>query len=282
MIPPSFSDLGKATNDLLGKDYPSGSAKLEVNTTTANGIKFTVTGTKDNKSGFIASDLKAKYADKARGLTFTETWSTANVLGATLELQDSIAKGLKLEANGTILPEKGTKNAKAGFEYKQEYIFTRGSLDLFKGPTLSGDAVIGADGYVVGAEFGYDVSEAKITKYAGALGYIAPLYTIQLLAANKASVFSASYYHKVNAQVEAGAKASWNKSDAGVGIEVGTKYQLDKTAFIKAKVDNKGILGLGYTQTLIDGVKIAFGGLFDTTRLQNDAHKVGVSFTFEA
>ena len=37
-VPPSFSDLGKPANDLLGKDYPIGSAKLEVNTTTPNGI----------------------------------------------------------------------------------------------------------------------------------------------------------------------------------------------------------------------------------------------------
>lgn len=38
---PAFSDIGKATNDLLGKDYPIGAAKLEVNTTTANGIVST-------------------------------------------------------------------------------------------------------------------------------------------------------------------------------------------------------------------------------------------------
>jgi voltage-dependent anion channel protein 2 len=37
-VPPSFSDIGKPANDLLGKDYPVGTAKLEVNTTTSNGI----------------------------------------------------------------------------------------------------------------------------------------------------------------------------------------------------------------------------------------------------
>lgn len=35
---PSYSDLGKAAKDLLGKDYPTGSTKLELNTTTASGI----------------------------------------------------------------------------------------------------------------------------------------------------------------------------------------------------------------------------------------------------
>lgn len=36
-----------------------------------------------------------------------------------------------------------SKNVKFGAEYKQDFLFTRTSLDLFKGPTLSGDAVIG-------------------------------------------------------------------------------------------------------------------------------------------
>lgn len=66
-IPPCFSDLGKPANDLFKKDFPTGATLLEVNTTTPNGIKFTVTGNKDNKSGAIQSDVKAKYTDKARG-----------------------------------------------------------------------------------------------------------------------------------------------------------------------------------------------------------------------
>ena len=79
----------------------------------------------------------------SKGLTFTETWTTSNVLSAQLELENSIAQGLKIDLNGSLLPEKGTKNAKAGVEYKQDYVFTRSSLDLFKGPTLFADAVIG-------------------------------------------------------------------------------------------------------------------------------------------
>ncbi|KAJ3303497.1 Mitochondrial porin [Kappamyces sp. JEL0829] len=283
MIPPHFGDLGKPANDLLGKDFPIGSAKLEVNTTTPNGIKFTINGNKDNKTGAIASDVKAKYSDKAKGLTFTETWTSTNVLGAQLELENTIAQGLKLDLNGTLLPEKGTKNAKAAVEYKQDYVFTRSSLDLLKGPTLFADAVVGTDGYIAGGDVAYDVSEARVTKYGAALGYIAPLYSVSLLASNKFSLFTASYYQKVNADVETAAKAAWNKAlpESSVGIEVGTKVILDKASFFKAKVDNQGRLGLGYTHILRTGIKVAVGGLFDTTRLAQDAHKVGVQFTFE-
>ncbi|KAJ3360597.1 Mitochondrial porin [Kappamyces sp. JEL0680] len=252
MIPPHFGDLGKPANDLLGKDFPIGSAKLEVNTTTPNGIKFTINGNKDNKTGAIASDVKAKYSDKAKGASFFGAHSR-------------------------------TKNAKAAVEYKQDYVFTRSSLDLLKGPTLFADAVVGTDGYIAGGDVAYDVSEARVTKYGAALGYIAPLYSVSLLASNKFSLFTASYYQKVNADVETAAKAAWNKAlpESSVGIEVGTKVILDKASFFKAKVDNQGRLGLGYTHILRTGIKVAVGGLFDTTRLAQDAHKVGVQFTFE-
>jgi voltage-dependent anion channel protein 2 len=35
---PSYSDIGKAAKDLLGKDYPVGSAKMEFSTTSASGV----------------------------------------------------------------------------------------------------------------------------------------------------------------------------------------------------------------------------------------------------
>ena len=38
MTVPSYADIGKAAKDLLGKDYPTGSTKLELNTLTASGL----------------------------------------------------------------------------------------------------------------------------------------------------------------------------------------------------------------------------------------------------
>jgi hypothetical protein len=63
-----------------------------------------VTGTKDNKTAVISSELKAKYANKARGLTLTETWNTANVLGTTIELKDTLVSGLTLNLNAHLHP----------------------------------------------------------------------------------------------------------------------------------------------------------------------------------
>jgi voltage-dependent anion channel protein 2 len=103
------------------------------------------------------------------------------------------------------------------------------------------------------------------------------------------STFSASYYHKVSKDVEAGAKAIYDTKSTlnGVAIEVGAKTYLDNAAFIKTKINNSGVLCLGYTQALRPGVKAAFGLALDTTRINDPtagqaAHKVGASFTFNS
>jgi len=282
-VPVAYSDVGKSVNDLLGKDYPTGAVKLEVKTTAANGVTFTVNGAKDNKSGGIAGELKTKWADKAKGLTVTESWTTGNVLSASVELQDTITSGLKLSLDAALLPAIGQRNAKVGYEYKQDYIYTRASLDLFKGPTLFSDAVVGSDGFLVGGEVAYDIHEAKVTKSNVAFGYTAKDYALALTASNAFSLYSAAYYHRVSADVEAGAKATWDSKAEGsaVGLEVGSKYVLDRDSFVKAKINNGGILGLGYTQTLRPGVKLTLAGSFDTARLQENVHKLGVSFTLE-
>ncbi|KAJ3136981.1 Mitochondrial porin [Physocladia obscura] len=284
MSVPHYGDFGKSLNDLLNKDYPVGSAKLEVNTTTSNGIKFTVTGNKDNKTGNIVSELKTKYSDKARGLTVTEHWNAANVIGAQVELQDAIAAGVKLDVSGSIHPSNGAKNAKAVVEFKQANVFTRSSVDLFSkaGPTIHTDAVVGSDGFILGGDVAYNVNDATIHRYNLATGYATSEYQVGIHATGKFSHFTAFYFHKVNKQVDAGAKAIWNKaaSDA-VSIEVGTKYTLDNQTFVKAKIDNVGRLGLGYTQILRPGVKLALGGSFDTTRLHENVHRVGLSFILE-
>ena len=93
---------------------------------------------------------------------------------------------------------------------------------------------IGVDTSIPVAAAGYDVQKAAITNYSAAIGYINPQYTASITATNNLSVFSAAYYHKVNSQVEAGAKAVYDsKSGNQVGLEVASKYRLDPVSFAK-------------------------------------------------
>ncbi|KAJ3224014.1 Mitochondrial porin [Clydaea vesicula] len=281
-VPPNFADVSKLSNDLFNKDFPIGSTKLDLKTYASNGVNFTAVGTKDNKSGQITSELQTKFTDKQRGLILTESWNTANVLGTTIEVADTLAKGLKLTLNGQLHPAVGKKSAKAGFEFKQANIFTRAYVDLFKGPTIATDAVVGNADVLFGADVNYDVTDAKVNKFNTIVAHTTRDYTISAGATNMFGLFSFSYFHRVQPGLEAGARAHWNKStDSAVSLEVGAKYALDLDSFVKAKINNIGVLGLGYSQKLRPGVKVGFGGSFDTTRLNENAHKVGLSFTFE-
>ncbi|KAG0234837.1 Mitochondrial porin [Mortierella sp. GBA43] len=257
-VPVPFADLGKATNDLLGKDYPVGHTKLELKTVAPNGVTFNVLGNQDTKTGHISGELKTKYVDYKNGLTVTEAWTTHNHLTTQIEIENKVAKGLKLDVTGGFYPHEGKKSAKIGVLYKQLGVNSRAYLDVFKGPTVTTDVVVSREGFVAGGEVAYDFTGSYITRFAAVAGYTAPEYSVALHANNSFKVFSASYYH------------------------LGAKLYLDRDAFVKAKVNNAGILGLGYTQALRKGIKVSVGGLLDTTKLDQAAHKVGVSFVFEA
>ncbi|KAF8252916.1 hypothetical protein K440DRAFT_652349 [Wilcoxina mikolae CBS 423.85] len=286
MAPPAFADIAKSSNDLLTRDfYHTASANLEVKSKAPNGVAFTVKGKSDHKTGAIAGQIEAKYTDKPTGLTLTQAWTTFNALDTKIELDNTIANGLKAEVLTQFLPASKGKGAKLNLHFRQPLFHARAFFDLLKGPSFNGDAVIGHDGFLAGAEVGYDVDGGKITKYSAAVGYSVPEYTAAVTATNNLSVFATSYYHRVNAQVEAGAKATWDAKGgnaSGVGLEIASKYKLDSNAFVKAKINNQGIAALAYSQLLRPGVTLGLGASIDTQRLAEPAHKVGLNFVFES
>jgi len=292
-VPPSWKDLGKASNDLLTKDFPTTSQSLEIKTRAPNNVLFKVAGARDNKSQVIAGDIEGKWADPKNGINFTQTWTTKNQLKSLLELENQIAKGLKFDLNTVLEPDTAAKNALIGAHFKQPGFHLRGICNVFKGPAFTADAVVGRDGFLVGGETTYDVRDGQIKGYNAAVGYSTPDYAVTVHGLQKLTTFSASYYHKVNADVEAGAKAIYNSKapTSNVGIEVGVKSYLDQAAFVKAKINNAGILLLGYTQLLRPGVKGSFGVALDTQKLSSGgldekatgpAHNIGFSLTFDA
>ncbi|KAF5369422.1 hypothetical protein D9758_002606 [Tetrapyrgos nigripes] len=283
-VPPSWKDLGKASKDLLDKDYPFSSNSIEVNTK-ANDVAFKVTG--NDAGGNPSGELEAKFNNKKHGFAVTQTWTTSNFLKSNFELENVFAKGTKVELNTVLQPEKQTKSALVQTTYKQSGFNVHSALDVFKGPTFTADAVFGRDGFLVGGEASYDVTGGNIARWAAAVGYNAPEYAVTIHGLNNFKKFSASYYHRVNPDVEAGAKAVYDSkaTTGGVALEVGAKTYLDPSSFVKTKISNTGVLALGYTQALRPGVKVSLGLAVDTQKLNTisptgPAHKIGASFVF--
>jgi voltage-dependent anion channel protein 2 len=172
------------------------------------------------------------------GISITQSWNTANLLATKVELNDTFASGLKAEVFSNFAPNAGNKGQKLNLHFKQPNIHGRAFVDYSPAGAIGAiaDAVVAHDGFVVGGEVGYDVQKAAITKYSAALGYTTPLYNAAVTATNSLSVFTASYYQRVNPAVEAGAKATWDsKSGSNVGFEVAAKYKLDPLSFTKVR-----------------------------------------------
>ncbi|KAJ2785359.1 Mitochondrial porin [Coemansia javaensis] len=283
MIPPNYSDICKPVNDLFSKDYPFGALRLEVNTNTANGIKFTVNGAQDIKTGSIVSELKAKYADKVSGLTYTESWNTANLVSGQVEIANRFAKGLKVELSGSAGLSSSKRSLRSKIQYQQDNLFARINVDALS-PSATADVTVSREGALAGAELAYDLNSGAVTKTNSTIGYAGPDYQITLQGNNSLNLFQVAFFHRVSKEVEAGARAvyDYKNPEGGVSAELGAKYVLDKTAHLKAKVDNAGRFGVSFTQALRPGVKLSLAGLFDTTRLQENAHKMGAAITFEA
>ncbi|KAF2127234.1 hypothetical protein P153DRAFT_344679 [Dothidotthia symphoricarpi CBS 119687] len=281
--PPAFSDIAKASNDLINKDfYHTAAAALEVKLKAPNGVNFTAKGTSPH-SGPVTSSLEGKKA-LSNGIAITQSWNTANLLATKVELTDTFASGLKTEVLSNFNPAAGNKGQKLNLLFKQPNFHGRVFADYSATGAIGAlaDAVISHEGFVVGGEVGYDVQKAAITKYSAALGYTTPLYNAAVTATNSLSVFSASYYQKVNTAVEAGAKATWDsKSGSNVGLELAAKYKVDPLSFAKAKINNLGIASLAYNTKVNSGLTFGIGGSFDTQKLNEAGHKLGTSFTFE-
>ncbi|CAI6338629.1 unnamed protein product [Periconia digitata] len=281
--PPAFSDIAKASNDLINKDfYHNAAAALEVKLRAPNGVNFTAKGTSAH-DGPVTSSLEGKKA-LSNGIAITQSWNTANLLSTKVELNDTLASGLKTELLSNFNPAAGNKGQKLNFLFKQNNFHGRvfGDLQASGAVSAVADAVLSHEGFLVGGEVGYDVQKASITKYSAAVGYTTPVYNAAITATNSLSVFTAAYYQKVNAAVEAGAKASWDsKSNSAVGLELAAKYKIDPASFAKAKINNLGIASLAYNTKVNSGLTFGVGGSFDTQKLNEAGHKLGTSFTFE-
>jgi voltage-dependent anion channel protein 2 len=121
-------------------------------------------------------------------------------------------------------PELPLTSSRQVFDQSSLYCFLTIML-LVQGPTVTADTVIGRDGFLLGAEASYNVTEGKISHYSAATGYNAPEYAVTLHALSNLRNFHASYYHRVSPDVEAGAKAVYDtKATApSVALEVGAK-----------------------------------------------------------
>lgn len=70
---------------------------------------------------------------------------------------------------------------------------------------------------------------------------------------NNGKEFGGSFYQRCNNRLETGIQLSWTAGKNETFFGIAAKYDLDKDASIRAKVNNSSLIGLAYQQKLRDG-----------------------------
>jgi len=280
MIPPKYSDLGKAAKDLFDKGYNYGFAKVDLKTTANNGVAFTTKGASSLESGTIDGSLETKYKPSGGIFTLTEKWSTDNKLTTEVSVEDQVIVGSKLTINTAFSPNSGKKSGSLKTAYQRDNVNMTLDTDFnLAGPTLQGSSVFGYEGWLAGYQFAFDTSSKALTKSNFALGYTGDDMQV-LCNVNDASTFSGLVYQKVKNGVQLGVQLSWDKGQSATRFGVATKYSLDADSSVNAKVNNAGQIGLGYSHTLRDGITLTLSSLLNGTKLNEGGHKLGVGVEF--
>jgi len=290
-IPPTFSDLGKTARDLLSKDYNFGSWKLNATTRSSSGVEFKVEGSQCHDTGASFGQLETKHGWKEHGLSISEKWNTDNVITTEVTLEDQLIKGLKLGVETGLSPVSDKKSAKLKFSLKNETIHAAVDTELtpavgqqggvFGSANTTAAAVVGYGGWIGGVQLGADVLRSKLTRNAFAIGFTGPDFIIHTFV-NNCEEYGGSVHHKISPRLEAGVTLSWLQTSGRTRFAVGTKYQLEKDAHLKAKLTSESHLGLAFVQTLRPGIKLTLSTLIDGRNFAHGGHKVGLGFDMEA
>jgi len=278
--PVKFDDLGKDAKDLLNKNFHFGVIKLEGKTSSSSGVEFTTDGVHNTETGNVGGGLETKF--KAKDFTFTEKWTTDNLITTNLSIEDKLVKGLKTDFDCSFAPSTGKKSAKVKSAYKQDFFHSTHDIDLdFAGPTFHGSAVAGYKGVLLGAQASYDTGNSKMTTNSFSLAYHGGDFKVHSGIVDFSKYFG-SVYHKVNKSLGAAASLTWANGGASPSLTVGAQYALDANSFYKAKIDNNLRLGLSYVTKLQEGVQVTLSTLVNAKDLNGGGHKLGLSLNLSA
>jgi len=282
MAPPSYADLGKSSRDVFSKGFHFGVMKLNVKTKTEQGVEFSSEGSSNMDTNKVAGSLETKYKCSKYGMTFTEKWTTDNNLTAKVDVQDQMVKGLKLTFDSAFSPQTGAKSGKVKAEYKHDMCTANADVDLnMGGPMVNAAAVVGHNGWLAGYQMAFDSSKSKITKNNFGVGYSVGDFVVHTNV-NDGQTFGANVFQRVNRDLETGINLGWSSSSNATNFGVACKYNLDRDASIRAKINNSSQIGLGYQQKLRDGVTLTLSTLIDGKNFNQGGHKVGANLELSA
>lgn len=280
--PPLFKDLGKSARDIFDKGYDYPKVKLSLKTKTESGVEFDTKGSHDLDTWRTCGSVETKLKFPEHGVTLSEQWNTKAELDTELTYEPCKVKGLKLSLSSSFFPSTGNKSAKLKANYIREYFSGDAEVDMqMIGPVVGGSAVLMYNGWYAGCKMTYNSATAKLSDNIGAFGYQGKDFTVHASLAN-VSDCTTSVYHKVSNKTEVGLNTTYNLQTSNAAVGLVGKYTMNDGAQMKAKVNNQGQVGIGYSQNLRDGVKLSLSALVEGKQINTGGgHKLGLALDFE-
>jgi len=100
-----------------------------------------------------------------------------------------------------------------------------------------------------------------------------------------------SLFHKANDQIDLGFEIGKPMSTGGgeggeeqqseLNVGLGMIYHLEADALIRAKINNKVEVGLGYQQKLREGITMSISTVIDGMNITDGNHKFGVGLSLQ-
>jgi len=281
-----FSDLGKASNDLLTKDFPT-KFEAKVETKGADCNKLIAKVSRDAK-GNVAGSLNPKFSLQSPALDVSTTVSTDKSVNTELTLQKVNVEGLKIKLNASSPAfDAITKSPSlsASFDYKREKLALATKVNIItpKDNSLKASLVLAANENIsVGTEAEYTLGGSPQNKFFN----LAVLYkkgqaeSLFYRKFGASTVYGWSYHFKARSDLSFASDLSFDasKDKAEPQLHVGIKTATGNNSTLKTKFGTNGRVAFSYATTLNDFSKLTLG--LDVNAADTSDHKLGASFNF--
>lgn len=312
---PSYDELGKDCRDLFDKGYNLEKFVINVKNKTCHGVEITTKGVHKNEDKKATGEVCAKIGYPfpfLQGLTTQHKWDTENNFKNEVTLQD-VYPGLKLSTEVVLKEDKMEATGAVKVQYKHPFFTLDGAFDnTGQGGQRGGDS--GGDGGEEGGEGGgggggssggedakqlikgslvagyaglmgaykidYDTGSGEISGQNFGFAYRKKDYEFHLAYKNgEKSSWEGFFHHKLSREVQLGAKAKYG--DDGTEYGIAGRYMFSGYGHaLRARVNNKSLLGVGIECTVVPGFQVFAAGEADLTKFSEGGHKIGFGMEF--
>jgi len=265
----AFKDLGKAASNTLNDGY-NFDHKLELKSTTANGVTFNSAHTHSSKDGSIASSLNTKFNfDKTDVSVKLET----NGKGTLEVTQNNIMDGMKAVLKGSHDGKKQTGNL--DLTYKSDMLHGACGVDFYKGPTVNGSFVSGYGDFSFGLQGNFDAAKSSLESYTGAFQYTHSDFILAGKTANQGKENALTFHHNLSNNTQVAGEFNVNTDSNKKLLSVGVLYPYDSNISLKGKVNSDGIMSVHMAQKVKTGFTLKASTQVNLQQMEKNVHKVG-------